>query len=258
MSIQQLNHYNREIKLPNGERWNCEQCSSFEVRKTMLSSENQNKRKKIDEDQNETSENAEKQWSINDVMSKLLEMDRKYTDLMTKYQQQVDVNNELRTEISDLKKKLNNQINKSEQKELKNNLIVKGMPQTEDDAEVIKKLGSKLQVRVGNVKIFRLGKKDSNATPIKVCFESESEKITFMRAQKNKRLSTTDLGFNQSNNIYLDHDLTKKNMELYKAARIFRKEHNYKFIWIRDGKVFLRRTENSRAILIEDTDDLKN
>ena len=39
-------------------------------------------------DENKSTKNNEKQWLTN-VMTKLIEMDRTYADLMTKYQEQI-------------------------------------------------------------------------------------------------------------------------------------------------------------------------
>lgn len=260
LSNQQLNHFNKELKQQNGERWVCETCLNIEV--MLTENRSQNKRKKP-EDAEFHEEIRDKNWSINDVMEKLFDMDRKYNVLWSKYEQQIEVNNTLKLEVADLKKQLSSEINKSEQREIKNNAILKGIPvsTTADDGELVKKMGNLLEVPVGRFKSYRLGRASNGERPalLKVCFENENDKLSFIKAQKRKKLSTIDLGFKDlNNNIYIEHDLTKKNQELYKEARKYRKEHDYKFVWIRDGKTYIRKDENSKAILVDDIKVLKN
>ena len=72
------------------------------------------------------------------------------------------INNQLRDEITDLKKKLNSQVNKNEQQDLKNIIIPKGIPSSvKDKADLIKKMSAAREDTVGKVKTFRLGKRNN-------------------------------------------------------------------------------------------------
>ena len=75
----------------------------------------------------------------NDIMDKLESMERRYNDLLNKYNEQIQINNQLKTEIIEIK----SQLNKSEQKELKNNVIVLGIPyrSNENLQQVVEKMG---------------------------------------------------------------------------------------------------------------------
>lgn len=64
--------------------------------------------------------------------------------------------------------------------------------------------------------------------------------------------------YNSNNKVFLNHDLTKSNLELYKAARIFKNENSYKFIWVTNGNIMLRKDENSKVVIIESIEQLKN
>ncbi|KAK9871912.1 hypothetical protein WA026_015160 [Henosepilachna vigintioctopunctata] len=62
-----------------------------------------------------------KNYTRNDVMTKLEEIDKKYNSLFKQYSEQITINEKLRREVGILK----TQINKNEQKELNNNIIIR-------------------------------------------------------------------------------------------------------------------------------------
>lgn len=59
-------------------------------------------------------------------------------------------------------------------------------------------------------------------------------------------------------NIYINPQLTTYNMNLLKAAREFRKNHNYKYAWFSsiNNKIYLKKDDESRKILITTVDDI--
>lgn len=58
--------------------------------------------------------------------------------------------------------------------------------------------------------------------------------------------------------IYITEHLSSYNRSLHAAARLAAKEKNYKFVWIRGGRVFMRKTEGDRYILVKDRNTLTN
>ena len=71
-------------------------------------------------------------------------------------------------------------------------------------------------------------------------------------------MKTTDLGYTKENKIFLNHELTKTNFDLFMAARSFKKDHNYKFLWMGNGNILLRKDEHSKVILVEKKSQLEN
>jgi len=55
-------------------------------------------------------------------------------------------------------------------------------------------------------------------------------------------------------NIYVNEHLTPMNRLLHKKARDLR--DRIKFVWTKDCKVFVRQTEEARAVWIQSEDDL--
>ncbi|KAG5893431.1 hypothetical protein JTB14_017871 [Gonioctena quinquepunctata] len=128
---------------------------------------------------NSNDTNTKQEYTLNDIMKKLMEMDNKYTDLLNKYEEQVKVNEVLKSEILIIKWQLGKEQNKNEQNEM----------------------------------------------PTKVCFTSEKEKEEFLGARKKKMITSKDLGYEEGNVIYLNHDLTKANQYLFKEVLIYKKEN---------------------------------
>ena len=55
--------------------------------------------------------------------------------------------------------------------------------------------------------------------------------------------TTSDLGFQQQSRLYINESLTQKGRVLLKTVKEFKKNNHLKFIWTRQGKVFLRKSE---------------
>jgi len=79
-----------------------------------------------------------------------------------------------------------------------------------------------------------------------------------MKEIKNKQLKLSDIGIQDPRPIFLNHDLTKYNADLFKIAREFKNNNNFKFIWIKKGSIFLRENDTSKIIRVDEENDLKN
>lgn len=199
-----------------------------------------------------------KAYTIDDVMAKLQDMEHKYNALFGKFEEQLEMNQKLQNELLEIKKKLN----KKEQAEINNNIIIQGIPemQNENLTNIVNKLGEKLEVSLeGKYTACRLGRNDDQrCRAIRVVFQNQADKSNLLKSKNRLQLGSRQLGYNNNNKVYLNHDLTKINLDIFKAAKIYKNEHNYKYIWIKNGNILLRKDETSRVCLIEDIDQLKN
>lgn len=250
MNKAKLKYYEQEIKNPKGDRWFCDSCKS-EVRG------NENKT----EITNKINETSAKEVTLNDIMEKLQLMDHKQTELLKRYEEQLKVNDELRRDIDDLKAQLDEEKNKNEQKELENNILISGIPSNPNEnlATVFRTINQSLKIDIQGARCYRIGRGPNQAGTIKVCFESREDKENFMKAKKEIKLtlSNTRLGTND-NEIYVNHDLTKRNQYIFMMARRFKKDNNYKFVWYSNGNIFIRKDESSKVNKITRVEDLKN
>ena len=73
-----------------------------------------------------------------------------------------------------------------------------------------------------------------------------------MKEIKNKQLKLSDIRIQNTRPIFLNHDLTKYNADLFKIAREFKNNNNFKFIWIKKGSIFLRESDTSKIIRVDE------
>ncbi|KAG8300010.1 hypothetical protein J6590_087002 [Homalodisca vitripennis] len=75
-----------------------------------------------------------------------------------------------------------------------------------------------------------------------------------MRKRKDKRnLNTRDIGFmeGQSNPIYVNNSLTQANRKLLNKAREVKREKQYTYLWVRNGRIFMRKNPGDRFVVID-------
>ena len=88
-------------------------------------------------------------------------------------------------------------------------------------------------------------------------FVRRDVKETFYRARKKLRdLTTKDLGYKVSKNIYINESLTESNKALFKECVKVKKDLGFTYIWTSNGKIFLRKDKESPVVQIKTKDDI--
>ncbi|KAL4718051.1 hypothetical protein ACJJTC_018528 [Scirpophaga incertulas] len=82
---------------------------------------------------------------------------------------------------------------------------------------------------------------------------SNNLEIQCVPENKNEKLYNTIQHLGDKKPVYVSEHLTPESKSLHAASRLKAKQLNYKFVWVRDGKVFVRKTESSSFILIKDS-----
>lgn len=81
--------------------------------------------------------------------------------------------------------------------------------------------------------------------------------IKFNKANVTNKLNTAHLGIGgEKRPVYVAEHLAPQNRSLHHATRMLAKEKNYKFVWVRNGRIFAKKCENSERLLISDMDSL--
>ena len=155
-----------------------------------------------------------------------------------------------------------------EQYTRKFNVEVHGIPECEGEnlADIIIKIGQKISVDITSQDIdivHRLRKKTLTTKPIIVRFTSYRKKREFYQARFN--LKTTKISeiiasvqHEVEAKIYINENLTQRRQELLAKARKMRKAKKLVRVWTADGKLFVRKTEESRPVRISEDWDLEN
>lgn len=189
-----------------------------------------------------------------DVENKVKNIDIKYNLMEAKVKQ-------LTVKIVDL-----------QQKSLECNIIIRNIPeieQSEDDLcaivhLLIQKLALNIMPNISCVR--RIGKKgDTQIThrPILLQVTHKDEKIKLLTAKKKIKITCDQLLYQDksvgtiNDIIYFDEHLTKDVAQLYFTARTLRKRQLIKYVFIRNGTLFVKRSEKSPIVKITDLEELK-
>ena len=113
----------------------------------------------------------------------------------------------------------------------------------------VKFASERLKVKIEGpdiIAIHTLKKRPDGMEPVLVKFGYNSVKRDIMSARK--RLKGTD--------IYINDQLTKKNAEIEKKARIMRKDKMIHSSWTFNGRIFIKKTESSKKEEVKRLGDL--
>lgn len=141
------------------------------------------------------------------------------------------------------------------------NLEIKGIPQNQNESlmEVVQRIGDKVGMCVEPKDIDvvdRVPTKDRTKTNIIVRFSSRAVRDKVLQAAKKKRLSASDIGFSDTNAVYINEHLCPEYKALLGMAIARKKEKNWRFVWVSQSKILARKAENSNVIHIASRDDL--
>lgn len=92
--------------------------------------------------------------------------------------------------------------------------------------------------------------------PIVVQFSNRQTRDLFINKAKKTRVKSTDFDRNVPlTNVYINEHLTPFNKNLLYNTKKLR-EHGWKYVWTREGKIFARMNEGGRAIRITSLDQV--
>lgn len=84
-----------------------------------------------------------------------------------------------------------------------------------------------------------------------------AQTIKFNKSNSSEKLHTGHLGIaGDKRPIYITEHLSPPNKAIHAAARKAAKEKGFKFVWTKQGKVFMRKTETSEFIYVKNIDML--
>lgn len=170
-------------------------------------------------------------------------------------------NLKLKTEVEDLSVK----VNALEQYSRNYNIEIQGVPIMKDENtyDIVASIAQAANCNiVGNDIEFchRLQNSDRNPNKppaIIAKFYTRQAKIALLKNIKSKKLEAKDIGFASSpNSLFINEHLTATNKNLFWLARNTRTSLGYKFAWTRDGRVLLRKDENSPVLRINKASDI--
>lgn len=168
-------------------------------------------------------------------------------------------NTVLKNEIENLK----SEITELQQYSRRSNLEISGLPEIENENinETVDKVLSSLDVsKPHNIIVSHrvpTSRKDRHKSII-VQFATKNQRDVCITAAKTKHLLASDINTRfDTSPIYVNEHLAPAVKKLLFQSKVFKKDNNFKFCWVKEGKVFLRKNENSRVYRIRKDTDLK-
>lgn len=183
----------------------------------------------------------------------------------------VSVIENCKTEVDSLKSTVSDimsDMRRNEQWVRRSNIQINGVPETsgENLYTILNSLASKsgypLNVATDIDFVTRVAVKDDRNSnmpkPIIVKLQARYKKDDFIASlRKLKNLKASDLGFsNSENRIYINDHLSGYNKYLLREAKRRKTQKEYKWCWVQNCTVMVRKTDNSPILFITSEDAL--
>lgn len=192
----------------------------------------------------------------------------KYKEISNETKGLKNENEHLKNTVSDL----NTRINYLEQNARSNNLELQCLPENRNEnlITIIKQLGSVVGYEVKDCDVLhstRIAKiSTNNSRPRSIVVQLATPRkrdellaavITYNRKNAENKLNTADFGLACTKSpVYVVEHLSLANKALHAAARLRAKEKGYKYVWVRNGKIFIKKSDDSDHILIKSRETL--
>ncbi|XP_026749559.2 uncharacterized protein LOC113510309 [Galleria mellonella] len=210
---------------------------------------------------------------VREIVESVTFMNAKFEDFVVEHESMKKEITELKSEkekMKDTVKELNTRIIYLEQHSRASNLEIQCIPEHKNENlySIAKQIGKIIGCEIEETDIAhctRVSKVNpSSSRPRSVVLQLSSPRtrdnflassIKYNKTNAKARLNSALLGFSGNiTPIYIVEHLSPANKALHAAARIKAKENSYKYVWVRNGKIFVRKNEESGYMLIKDMD----
>lgn len=200
---------------------------------------------------------------INDIKQSLQFMSDSFEDLKREYKVLHDSTGRLDSELKKSQTRmvgLENRVSHLEQELRSRNVVIMNVPRERDEVvkDIVSKIAGKLDITLhpGDYDCYRASRKQDS--PIIARLSSIDLKNRLLSKRRQVRdFKVTSCGLSGADNvIYINEDLIPSAQLLFSVAREFKRSHGYKYLWVSNGKIFIRKNDDSRALHIGSSDDL--
>lgn len=168
---------------------------------------------------------------------------------------------------------LSSRVDNLEQSSLNNCVDIVGVPYNEDKNKlresILNVFCKNIKANISNDNIIDLYQKNitkPNKNNIKnvVCVKFDSSESKYEIMKSKKKLYDNAIIFKNENDeevseiVYINHSLINNKRKILKAATNVKKEFNFKFLWIKNGNIYLRKKEGSEVKIINCLEDLED
>lgn len=203
-----------------------------------------------------------------EITGRLDKIEKQYDDLKVEVKKVKKENKEIRQELDYLQ----SAVNALQQDKLNANLIIRGIPEIErkpeDLSDMVLYLFSKVSTKCSKENVtltIRLGNKNNEGKkrPILVKLTDEVLKTEIMSELKKQRFNCSNLCYynepwgSESDIIYVGDNLTQTSSTLFYEARKLKLQHLVKYVWTKNGKIFVKQSEGQVAYRIQNVQQLQ-
>ncbi|KAL1418336.1 hypothetical protein MTO96_025982 [Rhipicephalus appendiculatus] len=202
---------------------------------------------------------------LRDIKTFLATANKEYEEIKEENQSLRASNAELKAQCSDLARQVNgheNRILRAEQYSQRTNVEIKGIPyeSPEDLLELVIKIGKKVGVPLVGTDIGRAHRVPTAHNPsqrnVVVQFEQRQSRDNFLMKARAASLKCSDLGIDSRSAVFVNEHVCPELKRLLGQATVRKRETGWKYVWVCDGKIFARQTDNAPKIKIENNDDV--
>lgn len=166
--------------------------------------------------------------------------------------------------VHDVMKDLENRLDSIEQSKLSNSVELTGIPFADNEIvlDLILNICNKLNTVITSEDLLSYHRKKfasvsntlgSKLPPIIVffkCVQKRNELLASFRARRGIKLA--EIGFDgDDKHFFINENLTNTRRRLFFTAKNFQKANNYKFLWTRNGNIFLKKGDGFGVINID-------
>lgn len=202
--------------------------------------------------------NKYSEWVV-DQGKKIDEVSKQLIDLCN------DVSS-IRQENLNLKKQvveLSMKVNTMEQSMKDNIMEINGVPYKKEEnvMDILRKMSEAIAFDFDNNMVdncFRYKNVNNNGN-IVVRFVRKLDMELFMQKRRVKRnLNSRDLGLmdGEASAIYCNYSLTQEKRKILNAAKAVKREMQFTFLWVKSGRIFMRKNPGDSVVIIDSLEDL--
>lgn len=183
-------------------------------------------------------------------------------DLRSELSKRDEIINNLQEQLKRIHSNFEEEVEEISQYSRRNNIEIHGIPELpqENVYNLVSDIGKALECNINKKDIDVAHRVPSSnkslPRPIIVKFINRWQKGEIMIAKRNKKLLTSSIGIpSPEKPIFINDHLTPRTKGILRKAKDLRNK-GFKYVWSRDGKIFVRKDEASQAIVIKSLDDV--
>lgn len=216
-----------------------------------------------------TAENAELRTSLSFLSDAVDKNNALMANIMSELKKTQEENCKLRQENLQLRNTVNSlevRVRNVEQHSRRQNIEIDGVPETqgEDVSTILRDVAKSIGLEMKPEKVVAAHRvptfNKKRAPPIIVRFATYEARDVWIAAFKNVRPLTANKinpNFSSSHKVFINEHLSPENKQLLSKTKEVAKAKQYKYVWSREGKIFVRKVDGEKCKRVDSLCDLE-